>query len=116
MVGTVLFNEDVALGLFSFAETDTYFLSEEQSEFPIIPATAQLAMFVEEVASTLAHRQKTFSVGWRWDLRENLAFKAQVERTDVKARGTGLRARDGLVVDDEGGVAHTLFLALSFSF
>ena len=55
-------------------------------------------------------------MGWRWDLRENLAFKAQVERTDIKARGTGLRARDGLVVDDEDGVAHTLFLALSFSF
>jgi len=37
-------------------------------------------------------------------------------RSDIKARGTGLRAREGLVVDDEDGVAHTLFLALSFSF
>lgn len=111
-----LYGAHTFYGLFSFAETDTYFLSEEQPEFPIIPATAQLAIFVEEVASTLAHRQKSFSVGWRWDLRENLAFKAQVERTNVKARGTGLRARDGLVVDDEGGIAHTLFLALSFSF
>ena len=78
--------------------------------------TAQRAMFVEELASTLAHRQKSFSAGWRWDLRENLAFKVQLERTDIKARGTGLRARDGLVVDDEDGVAHTLLLALSFSF
>ncbi|MDY6882754.1 MAG: hypothetical protein SWL02_03150, partial [Pseudomonadota bacterium] len=88
----------------------------EQPNFPIIPATAELAIFVEEVASTLAHNQQTISVGWRWDLRENLAFKAQVERTDIDARGTGLRARNGLVVDDEEGVAHTLFLALSFSF
>ena len=103
-------------GLFSFAETDTYFISEEAPEFPINATTAQLAMFVEELASTLAHRQKSFSAGWRWDLRENLAFKVQLERTDIKARGTGLRARDGLVVDDEDGVAHTLLLALSFSF
>ena len=73
-------------------------------------------MFVEEVASSLAHDQQTLSLGWRWDLRENLAFKVQLERTDVEARGTGLRARDGLVVDDEDGVVHTLFLALSFSF
>jgi len=49
-------------------------------------------------------------------LQENLAFKVQFERTDVEARGTGLRARDGLVVDDEDGVVHTLFVALSFSF
>lgn len=111
-----LYGAHTFYGLFSFAETDTYFLSEEQPNFPIIPATAELAILTEEVASSLAHNQKTLSVGWRWDLRENLAFKAQVERTDVKARGTGLRARDGLVVDDEAGVAHTLFFALSFSF
>ncbi|APD85762.1 hypothetical protein BM527_06500 [Alteromonas sp. Mex14] len=111
-----LYGAHTFYGLFSFAETDTYFLSEEQPEFPIIPATAQLAIFVEEVASTLAHRQKSFSVGWRWDLKENLAFKAQIERSDIEARGTGLRARNGLVVDDEAGVAHTLFFALSFSF
>ena len=102
--------------LYSFARTDTYFLNEEQPAFPINENTAEIVLFVEEVASTLAHRQQSYSVGWRWDLKENLAFKAQVERTDVKARGTGLRARDGLVVDDEDGVAHTLFLALSFSF
>ena len=111
-----LYGAHTFYGLFSFAETDTYFLREEQPEFPIIPATAELAMFVEEVASTLAHRQKSFSVGWRWDLKENLAFKAQIERSDIEARGTGLRARNGLVVDDEASVAHTLFFALSFSF
>lgn len=102
--------------LYSFAETDTYFISEEKPGFPINENTAEIAIYVEEIASTLAHHQQTISAGWRWDLRENLAFKAQVERTNVQARGTGLRARDGLVVDDDGGVAHTVFLALSFSF
>lgn len=111
-----LYGAHTFYALYSFAETDDYFLSEAQPDFPINPNTAELAIFVEEVASTLAHRQRSLSVGWRWDLKENLAFKAQIERTDVKARGTGLRARDGLVVDDEDGVAHTLFLALSFSF
>lgn len=111
-----LYGAHTFYALYSFAEADPYYLSEEQPGFPINSNTAELAIFVEEVASTLAHRQQSFSVGWRWDLRENLAFKAQVERTDIKARGTGLRARDGLVVDDEEGVAHTLFLALSFSF
>ena len=111
-----LYGAHTFYGLFSFAKTDAYFLSKEQPNFPIIPATAELAIFVEEVASSLAHNQQTISVGWRWDLRENLAFKAQVERTDIDARGTGLRARNGLVVDDEEGIAHTLFLALSFSF
>ena len=111
-----LYGAHTFYALYSFAEADPYYLSEEQPGFPINANTAELAIFVEEVASTLAHRQQSFSVGWRWDLRENLAFKAQVERTDIKARGTGLRARDGLVVDDEDGVAHTLFLALSFSF
>ncbi|WP_269521089.1 hypothetical protein [Alteromonas sp. BMJM2] len=103
-------------GLFSFADSDNYFLSEEQPGFPITPDTAELAVFVEEVGSTLAHNQQSFSLGWRWDLKENLAFKAQVERTDIEARGSGLRARDGLVVNSDDGVAHTLLLALSFSF
>lgn len=111
-----LYGAHTFYALYSFARTDTYFLNEEQPAFPINENTAEIVLFVEEVASSLAHRQKSFSLGWRWDLRENLAFKAQVERTDVKARGTGLRARDGLIVDDEDGVAHTFFLALSFSF
>ena len=111
-----LYGAHTFYALYSFAETDTYSLSKEQPSFPINDSTAQLAMFVEEVASSLAHDQQTLSLGWRWDLRENLAFKVQLERTDVEARGTGLRARDGLVVDDEDGVVHTLFLALSFSF
>ncbi|MDO6567734.1 hypothetical protein Q4561_11750 [Alteromonas sp. 1_MG-2023] len=103
-------------GLYSFAKTDAYYLSEEQPGFPINENTAELAIFVEEIASTLAHHQQSISVGWRWDLKENLAFKAQLERTDIEARGSGLRARDGLVVNSEESVAHTLFLALSFSF
>ena len=111
-----LYGAHTFYALYSFARTDTYFLSEEQPGFPITPATAELAVFVEEVGSTLAHHQQSFSLGWRWDLKENLAFKAQVERTDIEARGGGLRARDGLVVDSEDGVAHTLLLALSFSF
>ncbi|GEA02777.1 hypothetical protein KUL17_16740 [Alteromonas sp. KUL17] len=111
-----LYGPHTFYALYSFANTDTYFLNEEQPGFPINQNTAEIVLFVEEVASSLAHHQQSFSLGWRWDLRENLAFKAQVERTDVKARGTGLRARDGLIVDDEDGVAHTLFLALSFSF
>ena len=111
-----LYGAHTFYALYSFAEADPYYLSEEQPGFPINVNTAELAIFVEEVASSLAHNQQSFSLGWRWDLRENLAFKAQIERTDVKARGTGLRARDGLIVDDEDGVAHTLFLALSFSF
>ena len=111
-----LYGAHTFYALYSFARTDTYFLNEEQPAFPINENTAEIVLFVEEVASSLAHRQQSYSVGWRWDLKENLAFKAQVERTDVKARGTGLRARDGLIVDDEDGVAHTLFLALSFSF
>ena len=111
-----LYGAHTFYGLLSFAETDTYFLSEEQPNFPITPATSELAILTEEVASSLAHNQKTLSVGWRWDLKENLAFKAQIERSDIEARGTGLRARNGLVVDDEAGVAHTLFFALSFSF
>tara|TARA_Y100000296_G_scaffold60263_1_gene69787 strand:+ start:1561 stop:2805 length:1245 start_codon:yes stop_codon:yes gene_type:complete len=111
-----LYGAHTFYALYSFAEADPYYLSEEQPGFPINANTAELAIFVEEVASSLAHNQQSYSLGWRWDLRENLAFKAQIERTDVKARGTGLRARDGLIVDDEDGVAHTLFLALSFSF
>lgn len=111
-----LYGAHTFYGLYSFAKTDTYFLSQEQPGFPINESTAQLAVFVEEVASSLAHHQQTLSLGWRWDLQENLAFKVQLERTDVEARGTGLRARDGLVVDDEDGVVHTLFVALSFSF
>ena len=104
-------------GLYSFAKTDAYFLREEQPNFPINANTAELAVFVEEVASTLAHYQQSFSLGWRWDVKENLAFKVQVERTDIEARGSGLRAREGLVVDDdEDNIAHTLFLALNFSF
>lgn len=102
--------------LYSFADTEKYFLSEEQPDFPINSDTALLALFVDEVANSLAHNQHTVSLGWRWDLQENMAFKVQLERTDIEARGGGLRARNGLVVDGEADVAHTLFLALSFSF
>lgn len=111
-----LYGAHTFYGLYSFAKTDAYYLSQEQPGFPINANTAELAIFVEEVASSLAHHQQSMSLGWRWDLKENLAFKVQLERTDIEARGSGLRARDGLVVNSEDGVAHTLFLALSFSF
>jgi hypothetical protein len=111
-----LFGAHTFYGLYSFAKADTYFLSQEQPGFPINPDTAEMVIFVEEIASTLAHHQRSLSVGWRWDAKENLAFKVQLERTDFEARGTGLRAREGLVVNDEEGVASTLFFALSFSF
>lgn len=111
-----LYGAHTFYGLYSFAKTDAYYLSQEQPGFPINANTAELAIFVEEVASSLAHHQQSMSLGWRWDLKENLAFKVQLERTDIEARGSGLRARDGFVVNSEDGVAHTLFLALSFSF
>ncbi|WP_394220924.1 porin [Alteromonas gracilis] len=111
-----LFGAHTFYGLYSFADTDSYFLMQEQPDFPLSANTAQLATLVEEAANSLAHRQHTFSVGWRWDLQENLALKAQIERTDIEARGSGLRARDGLVVNGEEGVVHTLLLALNFSF
>ena len=102
--------------MYSFANADAYFLAQEEPGFPINAATAELALFVDEVANSLAHNQQTVSVGWRWDLKENLAFKVQLERTDIEARGGGLRARDGLIATSEDGTAHTLFFALSFSF
>ncbi|MDO6694971.1 hypothetical protein Q4574_16860 [Aliiglaciecola sp. 3_MG-2023] len=112
-----LYGAHTFYGLYSFAKTDAYYLSQEKPDFPFNANTAELAIFVEEVANTLAHHQQSLSLGWRWDLKENLALKVQFERTDIEARGSGLRARDGLVVDDEeDDVAHTLFLALSFSF
>ena len=102
--------------LYSFADTDAYYIGEERPDFPINANTLQLAALAEEVANSLAHSQQSFSVGWRWDLKENLAFKAQIERTDIDERGGGLRARDDLVINGEESVAHTLFLGLSFSF
>ena len=112
-----LYGAHTFYALYSFAKTDAYYLSQEQPGFPINKSTSELATLVEEVASTLAHHQHSFSLGWRWDLKENLAFKVQLERTDINARGSGLRAREGLVVNDEDdNVAHTLFFALSYSF
>lgn len=111
-----LYGAHTFYALFSFAKTDEYYLSEEQPDFPLNANTAELAAFVEEVASTLAHHQQSLSLGWRWDLQDNLAFKTQIERTHITARGGGLRAREGYVIDGGEGVAHTLFFALSFSF
>lgn len=102
--------------LTSFAKTDPYYLAEEQPEFPILPQTQEIAFFVEEITNSLAHNQTSISAGWRWDIEEQLALKVQIERTDIKERGAGLRARIGPVLESEDFVAHTLFLALSFSF
>ena len=52
-----LYGAHTFYALYSFAETDTYFLSKEQPSFPINDSTAQLAMFVEEVASSLEGRE-----------------------------------------------------------
>ena len=102
--------------LTSFAKTDPYYLAEDKPEFPIVPQTQELAFFVEEITNSLAHNQTSISAGWRWDIEEQLALKVQIERTDIKERGAGLRTREGFVVESEDFVAHTLFLALSFSF
>jgi len=102
--------------LFSFADTNAYFISESQPDFPLNANTLELAVLAEEVANSLAHSQQSYSIGWRWDLKENLAFKTQIERTDIDERGAGLRARDDFVINEGEGVAHTLFLGLSFSF
>jgi len=111
-----LYGAHTFYGLYSFANTDSYVLSEEQPDFPINNETALLATFIEEAVNSLAHRQQSFSVGWRWDVQENLALKAQLERTDIEAKGGGLRARNGLVINGDDDVVHTLFFALNFSF
>ena len=102
--------------LYSFADTDAYFLSQDQPDFPINTDTQDVALLAEEVANSLGHGQQSFSVGWRWDVKPNLAVKAQIERTDIDERGSGLRARDDLVINSDKSVAHTLLLGLSFSF
>jgi hypothetical protein len=51
-----------------------------------------MALFhaVDQNINFYASNQQTQSIGWRWNIKENLAFKIQLDRTKIKEQGGAL--------------------------
>jgi hypothetical protein len=82
-----------------------------------------MALFhaVDQNMNFYASNQHTQSIGWRWNIKENLAFKIQLDRTKITEQGGALwlnknttTIKNQLLTPQE--TIHTLSTNLSFIF
>lgn len=71
---------------------------------------------IEEAPSAFASNQFTHSIGWRYDLKDNIALKAQLDHTDIRQGGSALWLYDGLTTASPSESFNSLFISMSFTF
>lgn len=97
----------------SFTDSTAYFFDE----FVLAPQLlAPLITIVERQKNAFATDQITRSLGWRYDIADNIALKLQWDHTHFKGRGSALIGSDIVLVEREDGQLNTLHLTMSFSY
>ena len=77
---------------------------------------APLLHAIEEASSAFASHQYTHSIGWRYDLKDNIALKAQLDHSKVHEGGSTLWIYDGLITASPAESFNSLFISMSFTF
>jgi hypothetical protein len=96
---------------YSFSRTKNYTFDQDVDP----SAFGELIPAIVLAGNYLSSNQKTISVGWRWDITEKLALKAQWERTDIEAQGTGLWLNKD-ITQTPSEVVNAFYLNMSFIF
>lgn len=100
--------------LWSFAKSDEYIFSET---LPDLPQVEQVILLIEEVNTFYRANQISQSIGWRWDIKDNLAMKLQLQTTNVNAKGNGLwSTKNDFRVLTPSESVNIAMLNLSFNF
>lgn len=124
------FNNHAFHATFALTDAKPYDTSVQETDTSFLPAMVRDAV-QEQVQAALngsdlslhyyASSQRTFSVGWRWDIREYLALKVQLNRTYIESKGGNLWLSDisGVPSAEEAfpkETVNTLLTNLSFIF
>ncbi|WP_144395339.1 hypothetical protein [Pleionea sediminis] len=80
------------------------------------PDLQPLAFGVNTALSFLSSNQRSYSVGWRWNFDEQMAFKLQWERTKIEENGGTLWRRKDNVIGLPEDTVNALFINLDFIF
>ncbi|NVJ61095.1 MAG: hypothetical protein HWE27_11940 [Gammaproteobacteria bacterium] len=108
------FNNHSFYWIGSFTDSPPY---QFEGSAPNDPVVDQALIFVAEVSTFFRSNQISQSIGWRWDIKENLAFKLQVQRTHIDEAGNGLWDADGVLrYTLPKQTINSLSTGLSFSF
>lgn len=75
---------------------------------------SQLITEIELAGNFLNSTQKSISIGWRWNVTEQLALKTQFERTDIDANDSALWVSKTFNFPSE--VVNSLYFNMSFIF
>ena len=72
----------------AFTDSDNFDITSLNVNTALLPPEG-LALYhgVDQTMNFYASNQKTLSIGWRWDIRENLAFKVQLDHTKIDEKG-----------------------------
>jgi hypothetical protein len=74
----------------AFTDSDNFDISTlnvNTQLLSFVPRGLDLYHAIDQSMNFYASNQQTQSIGWRWDIRENLAFKMQLDHTKVEAKG-----------------------------
>lgn len=97
----------------SFINSDGHEFDEQISQPQMIP---ELLVFTREALDFFDINQNTYSVGWRYDLSPQLAIKLQLEKSNIREAGNGLRVIDGFRYLSGKESVSTFFATVDFSF
>jgi hypothetical protein len=74
----------------AFTDADNFDMSSlnvNTQLLSFLPGGMTLFNVVDQNINFYASNQQTQSIGWRWDIRENLAFKMQLDHTKIEEKG-----------------------------
>ena len=79
-------------GIYAFTDSRTYHFDEPGVNEQVL---AELIHGTTEMMNFYAPNQQTFSLGWRWDMRNNLALSMQWKHTAIEESGSTLWLKKG---------------------
>ena len=102
-------NNHTFYGIYAQTSADNYDFDEpiDTSYFP------ELITGIERLMNFYSSNQNTFSLGWRWDIKTNVASKLQINISDIDPRGSTLWLNP--TRNDNGRTVSSLMYTLSFA-
>jgi hypothetical protein len=77
----------------------------------------ELSAGIAEILSFYRASQHTWSVGWRWNISENMAIKLQFDRTQIDDNGSTVWVNRAETIDGyPSETVNTVFANISFIF
>jgi hypothetical protein len=104
------YDEHTFYSVYSFIHSQNYTFDEPGVQTALIP---ELIGAVESINNFYVSNQKTFSLGWRWNFRENISSSLQWNNTQIDDNGGTLWLNNS--DDPSGDTINVLMFSVSFT-